>query len=127
MEEMKYGKLTISETDREFSKTINGNIFTVEIPLPTLKATIIAQTSRAIGGGNVNSYLPEDYEFIRMVVTLNHVIISHPTWWTGANKCPDEELLYELWEHFKSSEIKFQEFLKKNTREEKLDPPPNDG
>ncbi len=126
MEEIKYGKLIITEKDREFSKTIDGNNFTVSIPLPIQKATIIAQTSRALGGMNVNSFLPEDYEYIRKIITLNSVIVDHPKWWDGADSCPDDSLIDILWNFFLASDVKFQKFLKKNTGEKKSKQPSND-
>ena len=116
MEENKISKLSVMEKDREFTKVIGNDSFTVRIPLPTQKATIISRTARALGGLSVESYLPEDYEYIRMLVTLNEVIVESPDLWEGADVCPDEALLGELWSFFITSGNSFQESLKKNNR-----------
>jgi hypothetical protein len=114
--EDKNSNLVVTEKDREFSIVINNDTFTVRMPLPGQKATIIAQISRAMGGLNINSFPEDDYEYIKMLVTLNNCIIDSPKWWTGAENCASNDLLNQLWKHFLDSEIKFQEFLKKNNK-----------
>jgi len=116
MEDIKFGNLTVTEADREFSKDFGKDkgIFTVRIPLPYQKASIFSSTSRAIGGLDVKSVRPEDYEYIRMIVTLNAVVVKSPQWWMGADNCPDDDFNFELWKFFLESESKFQGKLKKN-------------
>lgn len=119
MKEIKFGTLTITEKDREQSITINEDIFTVRVPLPSEKARIITQTSRALGGQNINSFIEEDYQYIKRLVTLNNVIVKNPDWWPGAENCLDPGLLDKLWELYLDAEEKFQDFLKKNNRKQK--------
>jgi len=113
-EELKIKSLIITEKSREFSISINDETFVVRMPLPYEKSIIMAQTSRALGGQDIKSYPLEDYEYTRMIITLNNVLVSTPDWWKGAGYCPDETILSKLWQHYLDSETKFQEFLKKN-------------
>ena len=114
MDEVKFRGLVITNDKREFTKTFKDEKFTVRIPLPFEKANIVATTARATGGLNINSIRPEDYEYLRMLVTLNATVVEYPSWWTAADKCPDEDLLFELWTFYIDSEKAFQEALKKN-------------
>lgn len=114
-EEVKVRSMVISESDREFHKDFGENgKFSIRIPLPVQKANIISATSRATGGLNITSMRAEDYEYIRMIVTLNNVITSNPDWWKGADSCMDEDFLYDLWKWYTDSEKEFQGRLKKN-------------
>lgn len=120
-EEIKYKGLVITEAEREFSKDFGSDKagkeigkFTIRIPLPSEKAQIISLTSRATGGVSLESITSKDYEFIRMIVTLNYVIVNNPRWWNGADNCPDEDFLIDLWKFYLDSEEKFQKKLKKN-------------
>jgi hypothetical protein len=119
MEEVKLSNLVIKESDREYTVSEKGENFTIRIPLPSEKAAIIAQTARSLGGLDIKCYPPEDYSFIRMIVTLNNVIVNSPKWWNGAEQCPDESLLMKLWNFYLKSENEFQAFLKKNNRKGK--------
>jgi len=118
MEEIKFGALTVTEKDREQTKSINGENFTVRVPLPSEKARIIAQTARALGGQNINSFPDDDYNYIKKIITLNNVIVDHPKWWEGAEYCLDPNLLDQLWQLYLESELKLQDFLKKNNRKQ---------
>lgn len=120
-EEIKYKGLNITDSEREFTekfgKDMTGkddNSFTIMIPLPFQKVRIISATAQALGGISVDNILQADYEYARMIITLNYVITKHPKWWDGADKCPDDDFLYELWKFFLESEQKFQKFIKKN-------------
>ena len=115
--------LAILEKDREFSITISNGNFTIRIPLPLERATIIAQTARGLGGLDVKSFPPDDYEYVKIIITLNNIIIKSPDWWKGADACPDNSILVELWKFYQDSEIKFQEFLKKNNSNQSLAEP----
>jgi hypothetical protein len=113
-EEQKIKSLVITEKEREFSTSINDEEFVVRIPLPFEKSLIIAQTSRGLGGQDIKSFSAEDYEYVRMIITLNNVVVKSPKWWEGAGNCPDDTILIKLWNHYLNSEEKFQDFLKKN-------------
>ena len=117
MEGQKDSNLAITEKEREFPITIGNDCFTIQIPLPGDRATIIARIARALGGMDIKSYPPDDYEYVRMLITLNNTIVDSPKWWKGVETCASHELLQELWKHFLDSEIKFQEFLKKNNKQ----------
>lgn len=116
MDEMKVRNLVIGPEQREFTKTFQGDkeAFTIRMPLPFEKSQIISLTARAAGGQDYKSMPEDDYEYIRMIVTLNSCIIKNPSWWPGAEKCPDESLLFDLWKWFMECEKAFQEALKKN-------------
>jgi len=114
--DVKFKSLVVKESDREFSKNIGDDSFTVRIPLPYQKTTIIASTSRALGGANTDSISVSEREYVRMIITLNHVVVKSPPWWDGAETCPNDEFLNEIWEFYLSSERKFFSDLKKNTK-----------
>jgi len=112
-EEIKFRNVVITQEQREFSTTIEGDKFTLRIPLPFEKVHISSKISRAIGGSNLESIPASDYEYTRKIVTLNHVIVLNPDWWKGADQCPDEELLEQLWRFFGECEKKFSDSLKR--------------
>jgi len=118
MEEIKISNLVITEKDREFTYNIGkGENITIRIPLPSKKAQIISQIARFLGGIDAKCFQPDDYNYIRMIVTLNSIIVESPEWWPGAEECPDEELLIKLWNFYLISEEKFKEQrLKKNNK-----------
>jgi hypothetical protein len=115
-EPIKFGKLTITESDREFSKKFgkDDELFTIRIPLPIEKIQINNSISRAIGGQPINSFDPTDYEFIKLIVTLNRVLVKTPEWWKGADLCLEADLLWKLYNFYLESEVTFSENLKKN-------------
>lgn len=114
-EEIKLKGLSITEADREFTKDFPKlGSFTIRIPLPYEKARIISNTSRFLNGSSLESIQVRDYEFIRMLSTLDYVVVKHPEWWQSASDCANENFLEELWKFFVDCERKFDEFLKKN-------------
>jgi len=116
-DEIKYKGLTITDAERVKSKNFGEKqgTFSVKIPLPFEKTQIYAAVSRALGGASLNSIQAEDYEYTRMIVSLNFVITAHPDWWEGADKCPDDDFIFELWKFYLKCEEEFQKFLKKNS------------
>jgi len=120
-ETIKFRKLIITNAEREFQTTKGEDTFSVKIPLPIEKSQIITRIARATGGMDVNSFKPEDYDYITMIITLNAVIVAKPDWWDGADKCPDEGLLWELYKFYIDSERQFQENLKKNSNAKKME------
>ena len=115
-EEIKFKGLTIGDAEREFTKDFGPKLgsFTVKIPLPFQKTQIMAITSRVLNGAPVESLRAQDYEYARMVATLDFVISKSPDWWSEAGNCPDDDFLMKLWDFYIDSEQKFFEFLKKN-------------
>ena len=109
--------LDVTEQDREFTKDFGKRgSFTLRIPLPQENVDIINMTSRILNGAPLNSIQASDYEYARMLVTLNYVIQSHPNWWSSADECPDEDFLVsKLWRFYLDSEKKFKDMLKKNS------------
>lgn len=108
-EKLKYKGIVISIDDRTFSKDFGKDFgkFSIKIPLPFEKSAIISSTSRALGGLSVDSMPKSDYEYIRMIITLNSVITDKPSWWEGADKCPDDDFLSQLWRWYIDCEIDF--------------------
>ena len=117
MDEIKFKGMTIPETERVHSKNFGekAGTFEIKIPLPFEKVQIYNATSRAIGGADLASIRPEDYEYARMLVSLNFVVSESPKWWNGADNCVDDDFLLELWKFYLECEKKFQSWLKKNT------------
>ena len=111
---VKLRNMIISEEDREFSTKIGEDEFTIRIPLPYERTHIIGQIARTFPGVDRKQISNEDYLYAQMLVTLNYVVIDSPDWWKGAGKCPDQDLLVELWTFYNSSETEFQKKLKKN-------------
>jgi len=113
-EDEKNSSLEVTEEERTFTKNFDKRgRFSILMPLPYQKANIISSTSRALGGASLDSIKAEEYEYIRMIITLNFVLNDTPKWWKGADNCADEEFLFKLWEFFLDSEKKFQDLLKK--------------
>lgn len=113
MGELKIGSFAITDNHRQETKAFRGSNFTVQVPLPGERATILAMISRFMGS-DINTYTQTDYEYIRMLITLNNVVVESPDWWTNALDCIDEELLYDLWDFYLEKEKSFKQFLKKN-------------
>lgn len=113
--ELKTKGLTISEADREYSKDFKKQgSFTIRIPLPFEKTQIVSITSRLLSGAALNSIRAEDYEYVRMIATLDFVIVKKPDEWVNASECPNDNFLLELWKFYLDSERKFETKLKKN-------------
>jgi len=111
-EKLKYKKVLITEQEREFAITVGEDSFTIRIPTPIGKTQIYTSVARVVGE-SANALTLDEREYIKMIITLNHVLVNKPEWWEGADKCPDEELLYKLYSFYKKSEEDFQENLKK--------------
>jgi len=123
-EEIKFKSLVIKESDREFTRQFGeSGSFTVRIPLPYQKTAIISATSRATGNAPIESLTVEEREYTRMIVTLNSVIVKSPDWWKGAETCPNDDFLEEVWTFYLDSEKKFLTELKKNTEGKVLGKP----
>ena len=79
------------------------------------KIDIARATSSGIGGKPLNSIQAVDYEYARMIATLDVVIVESPEWWDSAGFCPDDDFLFELWAFFLKSEKKYSKNIKKNS------------
>ena len=115
MDDLKFKGIALTDGDREFSKNFGekGGTFTIRIPLPSQKMAIVSNTSRLLGGASLDSISAKDYEYARMIATLDFVITKNPDWWQGVNKCPDDSFLLELWKFYIESEESFFEKLRK--------------
>jgi hypothetical protein len=121
-QDVKYMGITVSVEDRKFHKDFGKQgKFSVQIPLPYEKSSIMAACSRAIGGNNASSLPVNDYEYVRMLVTLNTVVVDSPPWWEGADKCPDDTFLNEIWRWYLSCEEEFTARMKTKTKSEVLE------
>lgn len=116
-EKIEYSGIEITETERSTTKDFGEKKgkFTCVIPMPTEKLQIVVATSRALGGLSQEAISPEEREYARMIVTLNFVLKNTPKWWNGAENCPDDTFLFDLWDWFLKCEENFKEFLKKNS------------
>ena len=111
--EVKYkGGVTITEEDRQFVTTIDSDKFTIQIPTQFEKTVITNAVSRLIGGVNIESIELREYERIKMVATLCKVVKFAPDWWTSADECPDEDLLWKLWRFYLEANDSFALRLK---------------
>jgi hypothetical protein len=117
---IKFRSLSITEQQREKTITIKDDKFTIRLPLPLDKVRLITQIARATGGLDINSIPAAEYDYIRIIVTLNFVIVSFPDWWDGADKCMDTDLLNELYNFYIESEEEFLKNLKKNSNTKDL-------
>lgn len=113
---VKYKGVVITKEDRQFSKIINGDSFTVQVPTSYEKRVLIQTISNSIGGVNINSIPQMDYIYVEMIATLTIAIVKWPDWWEGADKCPDENLLGELWRFYLSAADLFADRLKKKSK-----------
>ena len=122
--DVKFKGVPITVEDRRFTKNFGKELgsFTLEIPLPFEKVSIMAATSR-VAGGDINAIAPEEREYTRMVVTLNTVIKEHPPWWEGADTCPDDDFLNKLWRWYLGCENEFTARLKSKTQGKVLEKP----
>lgn len=112
-ENIKYFAGTITEEERTFRKDFGkAGGFSVLMPRPSQKIGIISATASALGNKPMESIEPKAYDYTRMVVTLNSVIVDKPSWWEGAENCVDEELLESLWRFYLSCEMEFASRLK---------------
>lgn len=114
-DDIKFKGLTITPADRENTRLFGDKgSFTVRIPLPYEKLNILSNCSRVMAGASLETIYAKDYEYIRMIVTLNQVVTKGPDWWKNAGECPDEELLVELWKFYLDSQSAFDEKIRKN-------------
>jgi hypothetical protein len=112
----------VTEQDRQFTKSFGkGEEFSILIPLPFDKISIAAGTTRALGGHSQEQVGAEVFEYTRMVVTLNTVVSTSPQWWSGAENCPDDNYLFELWRWYLDCEKNFTDRLKTKVKTEKLE------
>lgn len=116
MEEKKYiignGGLSITDKDRHFQTTIRGESWEIKIPLPSEKMYIARRTADLTGGYSKEQIGADQYEYIRMGVTLQTCLVTFPEWWSGVDSCVDDSLIYDLWRFYLDSEDKFASRLK---------------
>jgi len=122
-EDVKFKGIAITDEDRTFTKDFGKDLgsFSLMIPLPYEKSHIFSATSRAINGADVKSLPSSDYEYIRMVVTMNSVITNSPSWWDGADKCPDDDFIIQLWRWYLDCEKEFATRVKSKTKGKNLE------
>lgn len=120
-EEVKYNGVNI-ETILVHTKDFGeSGKFTIRLPNPFQKTKIIAATTRALEGFGKEAVGEDQYEYVRMLVTLNSIIQEpFPSGWTSADACPDEELLYSIWGWCLDCEKKFATELKRVAKGKKL-------
>lgn len=117
-EDIKFKGFEITEDDRTFRKEFEegGGNFSVVVPLPYEKTAIHTAVARSLGGLARDSVGKEEYEYARMVVTLNQVIKDKPAWWKGAQSCPSDDFLYALWRWYLDVEQEFDDRVKTKTK-----------
>jgi hypothetical protein len=113
-DEIKVRNMVITIADRQKIIKIGDDNFTFQIPLPVERVQLSTQIANYIGGKDLKSLQAYEYQFAKMIVTLNFVIVKAPDWWEGSEKCIDDNLLGELYKEFNDFEEEFQESLKKN-------------
>ena len=112
MEEKLWKGLSV-EPLRKFEKSFEGyGSFELKAPNGFEKTRIITETARALDGYGKSSVAEADHEYVRMLVTLNKILTKTPDYWDGAENCPDEDLLIQLWRWSLDCEDEFASKLK---------------
>jgi len=126
MSEKKYqigSGLSISDNDRTFTKTINGDSWSLKIPLPPTKMAIARRTIELSGGYTKDQIGESEFEYIRSCVTIQSVLSDSPDWWDGVDNCTDDNLISELWRFYLDSENEFASKLKTVRKSKSLGKP----
>ena len=113
-DDIKIRGMIITLQDRQRIIKVGDDAFTVQIPLPGDRVNLSTQIANAIGGRDLKSIPTYEYQFTKMIVTLNFVLVKTPDWWDGAENCMDEDLLATLYKEYDEFEADFQKSLKKN-------------
>jgi hypothetical protein len=113
-ENLKVGSFVITDAEREYTKIIGSDSFTLRIPTPLVKTLIGGRIARAAGVENIKALKESDLSLLTAVVTLNEILVKTPDWWKGADQCMDMEMIDTLYTFYLTSENEFQEKLKKN-------------
>jgi len=112
MDKVNFKGINITEEQRQFTKVIDGDSFTVKVSNSNERAIIALAISQAIGGQPITSVDPTEYENIKRVVTLCNVVVKGPDWWTNAADCPSSQLITELWRFSLESNEEFDSRLR---------------
>lgn len=114
-DDVRVGSMVVTEDDRTFKKAFEERgSFTLRLPLPFERVHIMGSMVRTLGGAPTSSLSVFDQDYLRKVITLNVVLLDTPEGWKGADQCPDDELLANLWAWYMKCEEEFAEKLKKN-------------
>jgi hypothetical protein len=107
------GKMILYAHDLEHRVKIRDMEFSVKIQLPRDRENIISLVARKIGADS-RAITDQDYQYVARNSYLDVAIIGGPEWWEkhGFSKCPDEELLWELYDKCLSLEKDFQKKIR---------------
>jgi len=120
MEKETFKGISITDKDRQFEKTIDGERYLFQIMNHGERAIIAGAISKSINGAPIHSIEPIEYEHIKIIITLNRVIKEGPKDWIDAEHCPSDELLYKIWGGYLDSIDDFESRLKTLVRPEAL-------
>ena len=87
-------------------------MFKFELPTPIIRRQIEQFIARKIGVP-LDTIDKEAVALIRICTYLDHILIEKPDWWTSAEECHDEELLFNIYSAFIEFETEFREALKR--------------
>ena len=85
--------------------------FVLQLATPRQNINIINRVSKELGGVNASlfSISTADYEYTRMIITLDTVIIEAPSEWKSAYDCYHEDVLKKLYSEYQELEASFRQ------------------
>ena len=86
-----------------FTKATRRGKFTIQFPLPSDLRRIELLLSEMLQGKPIDSFTKQAIADMRVYATLDIVVVDSPDWWkqlVSSEKCPDNELVSELYRSY---------------------------
>ena len=108
---IKLGRNVLMEHDLRFNIEHNGEVFVMKFPDPIVENQIETEIARRLGGYPRESFTENHLTKLRMIVTIDFLMVDSPTWFTSAGRCYDEQLIAKLFTEYVTFRESFQKKL----------------
>lgn len=113
-EEFVIRDMRFKEEQRLKAVTVRDDAFIILALFPKDYSEIARAEAFRRNGLPANAFDSQNIYRTRRDCTISHAVSEGPDWWKGVDKCPEDELLDDLYNEIMSWTEEFQESLKKN-------------
>lgn len=115
-EEIKVGRMVLTEDDLTFTVTYNAEIFTMRHLAPYERQAVEADIVRRLGGYARDTHNQNHVAMVEAAAYVDATVVleESPSWFKSAWTCYDEDCIVELYRGLLSFQTKFREQFKEH-------------